>query len=132
LEEDTEAMTVELDISGRVLAMESARLKIRHPFSRILLTSAGTMKKMNGSQLMVDLVAAMRTAMKTMGTRISALTLAMRRQSIASPWRRREITGLMLALMVELQRLRTTDRGTDKGMDKGTDRATGNSRHPHM
>jgi len=118
LEEDTEAMTVELDISGRVLAMESARLKTRHPFSRILQTSAGTMKKMNGSQWMVDLAAATRTAMKSMGTRISALNRAMRRQSIASPWRRREITGLMLALMVELLRLRTTDMGTDKGTDR--------------
>lgn len=118
LEEDTEAMTVELDISGRVLAMESARLKIRHPFSRILLTSAGTMKKMNGSQWMVDLAAVMRTVMKTLGTRISALTLAMRRQLIASLWRRRKFTGLMLALMVELLRLRTTDRGTDKVTDR--------------
>lgn len=115
LEEDTEAMTVELDTSGRARAMEFGLLKIRLPFSRILQTLAGTMRRMNGSQWMVDLAAAMRTAMKTaMGTRSSALTLAMRRQSIATLLRRREITRRMLALTVELRKLSTSDRVMDR------------------
>jgi hypothetical protein len=48
-EEDTEAMTVELDISGRVLVMELDLSKIRLRSSRILRILAGTTKRMNGS-----------------------------------------------------------------------------------
>jgi hypothetical protein len=114
LEEVLEAMTVELGTSGRVLAMEFDLLKTRHPFFLILQILAGTTKRMNGSQWMVDLAAVMLTAMKTLGTRTSALTLAMRRLSTASLLRSREIMPPMLLHTVELLKLAATDWETDR------------------
>lgn len=114
LEEVMEAMTVELDTLDRVLAMEFDLLKTRHPFSLILRTLAGITKRMNGNQWMVDLAAAMLTATKTMGTRTSALTLAMRRLSIASLLRSREVMPPMLAHTVKLLKLAATDREMDR------------------
>lgn len=114
LEEVMEAMTVELDTLDRVLAMEFDLLKTRHPFSLILRILAGITKRMNGNQWMVDLAAAMLTATKTMGTRTSALTLAMRRLSIASLLRSREVMPPMLAHMVKLLKLAATDREMDR------------------
>lgn len=114
LEEVMEVMTAELDTSDRVLEMEFDLLKTRHHFSLILQTLAGTTKRMSGSQWMVDLAAAIRTATKTMGTRTSALTLAMRRLWIAFLSRSRETMPPMRVHMVELLKLVATDRETDR------------------
>ena len=113
-EEALEAMNVELDTSGRVLAMEFDLLKTRHLFSLILQTLAGTMRRMSGSLWMVGLAVAMRTATKTMGTRSSVLILATRRLSIASLSRSREIMPQMLAHTVQLLKLAPTDREMDR------------------